>query len=345
MTLRLLLAVAKGGTASIPSVLPFTAWNVTREPNNPILTVTGGEPNEMYAPGLVRMANDDIRLWCKGGARIYSWLSTDNGETASLDNGGSEVIGPGAGGTWDSNYALEPHMLRTGTDIHGYYKGRGAGVNTWGWGHATASTGSPNTFTKDAANPILTSTAVGAVLGGTCEDLAICDVVVAPNGAFIFYGYALVGGFYQLIQATGTTFNDPNSASVVSLLTATHSVASAGAECVVETPSVFRVPGTGRPLYGMLWSIGALQPGFREVRIAWTRNLLSPGSWDFSDTTPVLAPTSGWESNEAYSGHVLKESQSPWLAPDIDGGLWRYAYSGLDNAGHAQSGMAYFAPV
>lgn len=316
------------------------SWNPARLAGNPILTNTGGEPNEMYNPGVVRMAGATLLYLVKGAARIYEWTSNDDGSSPALANAGSQVIGPGAGGSFDSANAIEPVVLRDGSsNLHAFYKG-GNG-STFGWGHATAPVGTPTVFTKDAGNPILTSAQVSTALGGgSVTDLAICDVVLVGS-TYHFYGYTCHAGVYKLIRSTGAAINAPDPTSVVALYSA-----PGGSFGIVETPSVFRMPGAGSAIHGMWYSIGDAQPGARYIRLAKTSDIATAGAWDFSDATNILSPTgSGWEQNEVYSGHLLKESASPWLAPDVDSsGQWRYAYSGLDSGGHAQSGLVFFKP-
>jgi hypothetical protein len=335
MTARRMLFGTGGGTFSGPPSLP--SWGIVRHSGNPLLTITGGEPNEMYAPAAVELPNGDIYAYCKGAERIYAWRSTDGGETFSLANAGGQVIGP-VGGSWEHTYTLEPVALYDeDTDlIHLWYKGNDGNPNNWAWGHATATGSDPVSFTKDPANPILTADTVEADIGGgNITDLATGSVVVGPDGTFHFYGYALYGGVYHLFQATGTTFNDPGNCEAILS-------APGGATTVVETPDVIRIPGVGSPLYAMFYAIGGTLSAGRTIRVGTSPDL---ETWDFSDATNVLSPTgTGWEEDATYSGHFIKENASPWLAPKRDDlARWRFFYSGYED-GVAQSGIAYMTP-
>lgn len=319
--------------AAIPS-----SYGFSRFAGNPNITNVGLETFEMYNPAAFKATNGDIWAYAKGAARIYAWKSTDGGETFSIQNGGNQVVGPGAGGAWDNGFALEPCIVydeANGT-IHLWYKGYNSGATVSGWGHATAADSDPLTFTKDAGNPILTQSTVQSAIGGTVTDLSIGSVALIGS-TYHFYGYCHVTDRYRLIHATGTTWNDPGS--VTSILTATNTTTHS----VVETPDVFLMTGGGSALYAMFYSEGAAQPGTRTIRAAYSRD---GSTWDFSDTSDILSPTSGWESNEVYSGHMLKVSTTPFLLPIVDNlGRWRFYYSGLDNASHAQAGLAYMTPV
>lgn len=326
------------GKGTFSDVAEYPAsWGITRYSGNPSITNTGGEPNEMYTPASLRLSNGDIWCYVKGAARIYAWKSTDGGETFSIQNGGSQVVGPGTSGAWDDGFALEPCVIydEANSTIHLWYKGFNAAATVSGWGHATASDSDPTSFTKDAGNPILTQSTVQTALGGTVTDVATGSVVKIGS-TFHFYGYVHVTDRYRLFHATGTTWNDPGS--VTSILTASNTTTHS----IVETPDVFRLPGIPER-YVMFYAEGGPQPNARTIRAGRSED---GSTWDFSDTTDILSPTSGWESTEVYSGHFLKVSTTPWLLPYVDSqGRWKFYYSGLDNAGHAQSGLAYMTPV
>lgn len=322
--------------ATLPS-----SYGITRSTNNPCTSNTGGEPFEMYDPACFRDGSGNIVMYVKGNKRIYAWKSTDGGETFSIQNAGGEVIGPGTSGAWDDEFVLEPTVIydQANSTIHLWYKGSGdpTGATGWGWGHATAPDSTPYTFTKDGANPILTSSDVSTALGGaTVTDTGIGDVTLIGS-TYHFYGYAFVTDRYRLIQATGTTWNDPSGVS--SILTASNTTTHK----ILVTPSVIRMTGDGSALYVMFYSDGGSQPDPRTIRTGWSRD---GATWDFSDTTDILSPTSGWESNEVYAAHMLKVNTTPWALPDVDiSGNWRFYYSGLDSTSHALAGLTYMNPV
>lgn len=331
---RRLMAVAGGGASfPAPSGLP-SDWGVVRHADNPLIVTLGAETHEMYVPAGLRLASGDIWVYVKGAARIYAWKSTDDGESFAIQGGGGQVVGPGAGGAWDNNFALEPTVLYdepNGT-IHLWYKGRGATDADWAWGHATAADSDPLSFTKDAGNPILTSATVSAALGGgTMGDLATGSVIKIGSTTH-FYGYAKYDGTYQLIQATGSDWDDPSGVSSI--------LSAGGGVTIVETPDVIKLPNG---LYAMVYSYGGDQPAPRYVRAG----LSSDGeTWDFSSTVDILSPTgTGWEEDETYAGHFIKENAAPWAAPYTDGsGRWLFYYSGLEDD-VAQSGLAYMTPT
>lgn len=335
------IARKTGGTRA--TVLP-SSWGFTRYASNPIITVNPGNPSEateQYVPAAIKIGS---ALWCyvKGTSVIYAWKSTNDGLTWVLQNSGSAVLSPGSGGSWDDGFVIEPVVVydAANTTIHLWYKGYNSGAAVSGWGHATAPDSTPTVFTKDAGNPILTEATVSTALSGaTVSDLSPGDVILIDS-TFHFYGYCFVTDRYRLIQATGSTWNNPSGVS--SILTASNTTTHK----VVQTPGVIRVPGVGTPLYAMFYADGAAQPGSRTIRMGSSAN---GSTWDFSDTTDILSPTgSGWEQDETYSGHFLKVSTSPWAAPLFDTtGRWKYFYSGLDNGGthHANTGFVYMVPV
>lgn len=305
---RLLASSRGGGGITLP---PFpTDWNLVRYVGNPVIDVTNNpsETTEQYTPAPIRLPNGDVWVYVKGLDRIYAWKSTDGGETFALQNSNTAVIAPGAGGTWDEDFVVDPAATYDpATDtIHLYYKGTNvaAGTSGWGWGHATSPGSDPTDVTKDAANPILSQADAIADLGGTFQDLSLSDVVKIDS-TFHFYGYASHSSTYKIVHATGTTWNDPTGLEIVQ--------ATYGGHSVIQCPSVFRVGST----YGMWYSIGGAQPGARWTRIATSTDL---ATWDFSDTTDILSPQgSGWEEDETYCVGLLKRGTGPAPYTDVSG--------------------------
>lgn len=309
-----------------------TDWGITRFAGNPVIDVANNpnETNEQYVPAPIVLPNGDIWVYVKGADSVYAWKSTDDGETFALQNSDNPVISPASG--WESEFALEPAAVYDpATDtIHLYYKGTNdaQGDAGWGWGHATAGGSDPTTFTKDAGNPILTSATVSTALGGGAVlDLSISDVVKIGS-TFHFYGYAHEGGVYQLIQATGTDWDDPSGVESIQN--------PPGGMSVIQSPSVFRV-ASGE--YAMFYSVGDAQPNPRWIRVASSPDA---ETWDFSDTTNIISPSgTGWEEDEAYTGSVLKYGIGP--NPYLIGGRILYYYSGLEDT-VANSGLIYMEP-
>jgi hypothetical protein len=335
VTLAARLITAQGGGAATLTLFEGD-WNITRYPSNPVVSTANNpaEDNEQYVPCPILLPNGDVWVYVKGLGVIYGWKSVDGGETFTLENGGDPVIDvtPAA---WDAEFATEPCVVYDEpTDtIHMFYKGTNDPDQdgSWGWGHATADGSDPTTFTKDAGNPILTTaTAETDLGGGTIEDLAISDVVM--NGStYHFYGYALYNNRYQLIHATGTDWDNPSG--VESLLLAESD------SHVANVPFVFTVPG--HLGYHMWYSYGSTgSGGSRHMRAATS---LDMETWDFSDTTAVMSPTSGWESLRAHAAHILRETEAPYLAPIVEDGTWRLYYSGQSGL-IADSGLAYMDP-
>lgn len=337
MTLATRLRIAGGGSSvTVPPPTFPTSWNVTRYAGNPIIVTAGGETAEQYDPAPYELPNGDIHILVKGGTPIYSYLSTDGGETFAGENGGSAVIVPGSGGAWDDTHALEPAVLydSAANVIRAYYKGSGDGGTTWGWGYATAPGATPLVFTKDAGNPILTAAAIGTEMGGTVSDTAPFDVVFDGTDHH-FYGYVALDSVYQIIHMTGSDWDAPDVSTVTALLVPPSSATLAA------TGSVFRMPVSGPTLYGMFYTWGPVSGSGRSIRVGQSTALAS--GWDFSDTTDILAVATGWEVYHVYTPRLLRDDT---LLPLVDGtGRWRLYYSGAD-AGwvHSQTGLAYLAP-
>jgi hypothetical protein len=326
-----LLTAQGGGSVTAPE-FP-TSWGITRFAGNPVIDVDNNpnETNEQYVPAPIRLPNGDIWVYVKGLNSVYAWKSVDDGETFALQNSNNPVIEPGAG--WDSEFALEPvATYDPDTDlIHLYYKGTNDadGDSSWGWGHATADGDTPTVFTKDAGNPILTSATVStAPGGGAVLDLAISDVVKIGS-AFHFYGYAHEAGTYQLIQATGSDWDNPSGVESIQ--------GPPGGMSVIQSPSVFIVNG----VYAMLYSVGGAQPDPRWIRVAQSPD---GETWDFSDTTNIISPTgTDWEEDETYTGSVLKDGVGP--NPVLIGGKMLFYYSGLETPpADANVGLIYLDP-
>jgi hypothetical protein len=330
--LRMLMAGSGAGVfAPGPSGELPADWGITRYGGDPVIDVDNNpnESTEQYTPAPIRLPNGDIWIYVKGAEDVYAWLSTDDGETFALQNGNDPVIEP-TPAAWDSSFALEP-VATYDPDIdtiHLYYKGR-AGANTWAWGHATADGSDPTTFTKDPANPILTSaTVITALGGGTMRDLAISDVVKIGD-TFHFYGYASHSNVYKLIQATGNDWDNPSGVEAIQN--------PPGGMTVVQSPSVFTING----LYAMFYSVGGAQPAPRWVRVASSTD---GETWDFSDTTNIISPQgTGWEEDEVYTGSVLKDGVGP--EPLVVDGKMLFYYSGLETPpGDANVGLIYMEP-
>lgn len=328
--------VMGGGGSFVTPTSPFPTLGMTRYAGNPIIQVSAGEPNEQYDPAPFLIPGDGVYILDKGAARIYLYKSTDGetGEVFTYLNGGAGIINPATG--WADSFTVDPAAVYdAGAEVcHYYFKGRG-GVNAWGIGHATAPKADPTDVTLDPTNPILTSATVASDLGGTTVADLSPTAPVLIGSVVHFYGHAQVDGVFHLIHATGTTWNNPSN--VESLL-----VAGGGAQTVVHSPSVFQIQGSYSPSYGMLYSQGAALPGFRSTRLATS---LDAVTWDFSDTTDIIAPIgTGWEEDAVYAGALLKSGVSGYLTPVVDGsGRWKFYYSGLEDA-VAQIGLAYLTP-
>lgn len=337
MSLQLLLAVARGGTAFAPPPAWPTTWGVSRFVGNPIIVTSVGEPAEQYDPAPIRLPSGDIWAYVKGAQVIYAYKSTDNGETFVGQNGGNAVINVGAGGTWDDTGAIEPcAVYDAATDtIHLWYKGTSGAANDWAWGHATAPGSNPVSFTKDPSNPILTSSDISTALGGaTVADTAPFDVIVS-GGTTYFYGYAQYNGRYRIILSTGTDWGDPGAPVNLIIPPNDATIAASG--------SVFQLPGGSLPRYGMFYTWGPLIGAGRTIRVAQASALAGP----WTDMAEVMAPTSGWEVYHVYTPRVLRTSTAPYLAPIVDGfGRWKLYYSGADASWvHSQTGLAYLTPT
>lgn len=312
-------------------------WNVTKYGGNPVIDVVNNplETLEQYVPAPIQLGNGDIWCYCKGNKVIYGWKSTDGGQTFSLQNGGAAVIALGSPGAWDSKFVLEPAAVYDAANntIHLWYKGSddATGATNWKWGHATAPDTTPQTFTKDAANPILSGSTVSADLGGgAVTDLAISDVI-AIGTTYHFYGYASYDGTYRIIHASGTAWNNPSSTSILK--------SASGWQTVIQTPSVF----TYGSLYGMLYAIGGSQ-ATDQPRWVFAGYSSNGTAWTFEGDS-VLAPGADWDRVEAYSASLLKTSTAPFSAPITDTqGRQKLYYSGLSLAGHANIGLAYMVP-
>jgi hypothetical protein len=120
-----------------------------------------------------RASRDLIALYngtdADGPYAIGAASSTDGGATWTPD-AGNPVMSKGAGGQWDDEYVMQPHLLRVDDTLVVYYAGfDGATMRI---GRATASAlGGP--WTKYASNPVLT---VGS--GGAFDDAGVFQPIV-----------------------------------------------------------------------------------------------------------------------------------------------------------------------
>jgi hypothetical protein len=152
--------------------------------------------------------------------------------------------------------------------------------------------------------------------------------VVKIGSTFHFYGFTFYDGVVQLVQATGSDWDNPSGIE---------SILSAGADPVVQCPSVFLVNG----IYAMFYSVGGFQPDPRWIRVAHSPD---GETWDFSDTTNIISPTgTDWEEDETYAGSVLKDGVGP--NPVLIGGKMLLYYSGLETPpADANVGLIYMEP-
>lgn len=315
---------------------PFpTGWTPIREPTNPVIPVNATETTEQYVPSPIKLDNGDIWVFVKGATAIYAHKSTDGGVTFSIQNGGSPVLAPGVGGSWDSSFVLEPHAVydKANSTIHLYYFGYNGTVPGAGHATATVTASVPGSFTKDAGNPIVAASTVNSDLGGAgVGNTLVISSVLKIGATFHFYGYGIYNSVFRLLHWTGTTWNNPSGTTM--LLSAPNTWQS-----VVQTPTVFSYGS----LYGMLYTVGGTQSGdfAREIFAAASTD---GASWGFNSST-ILAPgVASWESLETYSGQVLRENTTPFASPAVDAnGHWHFYYSGYDGT-HGQSGLAYLTP-
>lgn len=324
------------GAAVVADPFP-TVWNVVRESTNPVINVANNpnETAEQYVPAAIQLGNGDVWVYVKGAHTIYAWKSTDGGVTFALQNSNNPVINIGGVGTWDHGSVVEPCAVydSANSTIHLWYKGTddATGATDWGWGHATAPDSTPTVFTKDAGNPIISNSSGNTQLGGAgLTDFAVSDVVKIGS-TYHFYGYALYNSVYRIVHATGTSWNDPGSLSVITS-------APSDWRTVIQGPCVF----TYGSLYGMFYALGGTQPSF--TRAIFVGSSTDGSTWNFQGGE-ILGPVgTGWELLETYLGRVVKTSTSPFSAPVTDtSGRWHFYYSGYDGS-KANVGLAYLTP-
>ena len=311
-----------------------TNWLPAREPTNPVIAVNATETTEQYVPSPIQLDNGDIWVFVKGNTSIYAYKSTNGGVTFSIQNAGSPVLTPGAGGSWDSGFVLEPHAVydKANATIHLYYFGYNGTVPGAGHATATVTASVPGSFTKDVGNPIVSASAVNTDLGGAGVGNALVITSVLKIGStFHFYGYCIYGGAFRLLHWTGTTWNNPSSTRI--LLSAPTNWQS-----VVETPSVFSYGN----LYGMFYTLGGSQPSYGRSLFVGASS--DGANWEFDSSTIISPGGVGWESVETYSCQILRSNVSPFSSPVVDAnGRWHLYYSGHDGT-HGQSGLAYLTP-
>lgn len=104
-------------------------------------------------PGYVGLFNGEDTL-VGGTYQIGRMTSGDGGQTFEV-YAGNPVLTPGAGGSWDATWVVDPWLVNDGTQLVCYYAGIGTG--DFQIGRATSPDGI--TWTKYAGNPIITGTA------------------------------------------------------------------------------------------------------------------------------------------------------------------------------------------
>lgn len=309
---------------------------VARYGSNPVITTTGGEPNEQYVPTPIRMGNGDIWIYVKGASSIYAYKSTDNGLSFSIQNGGTAVISPGAGGSWDDGATLEPLAVydSANTTIHLYYRGDD-GAGNYAIGHATAADSNPASFTKDAGNPILTAAEFKTALGLAANptDLSVNDIIKISS-TWYFYGTYQDGtdSKFKIWYGTGTTWDDINPQATV------FSPDTIGGN-LLQIPTVFKFSGASN--YTMIFTSGFLSTSaFRRLRVATSSDGIT---WTLTPSQ-VLAPegAAAWEDTWVYAARILKENTSPFVAPVEISSKYLLYYSGFQTSvNKAQVGLLY----
>ncbi|HEV7373332.1 MAG TPA: hypothetical protein VGN95_01325, partial [Pyrinomonadaceae bacterium] len=212
--------------------------------------------------------------------------------------------------------------------------------------HATASGSSPNTWTKDPANPILTSASVQSVLGtATLVDMAISSLVV-NGGVYTFYGYAVEGtsgspsSRSHLFRATGTTWNNP----VVQ-----NKIITCGPQRNCSVPEVFKHPQS--KIWTMIFTEGSyLQtPSLRDYRNLVVMTSPDGATWARLPQNDVLLNPSmtavgslGWKDRQAFAASIVKKLSGE---PELSNGRLMMLISGVRGADlHTNSGVVYLTP-
>jgi hypothetical protein len=334
-----------------PSVL---FWTQRRYSGNPIITVASNPTEvalgsiEQYIPAPIQLTNGNVWVYVKGRESIYAWLSTDGGETFSLQNSNNPVLSHGPAGSWDDTSVTEPSATYDAANnlIHLYYMGVDSGGTNFGWGHATASDSDPTTFTKDVSNPILTGAALAAKFPSETNILqtAVGDVIKI-DGTFYFYGHYQADSGFHLIYATGSTWTNPVVQNTIGISIPNVSEIERG---YVKVPSVFRMSN------GQLQMIVGETQGKTAFLEQWAGYLTVASSWDGitwnqdPSSRILLSPgVAAWENRRVYSAHVLKKSTGNFDEIEFaTNGAARVYYSGAnaDGTENDNVGLLYLYP-
>lgn len=157
---------ADAGTNAAPDAAPCSlgipTWSAV--PSSPLSDLAYSPYTLRNDPSVMR-EGDELRMWLSGGdprsganpVSLYQARSID-GVDWTIEP--TPILEPGTSGQWDDHAVETPSVARDGAGIyHLYYTGSnvGAAPGVYSIGHATSSDGS--SWTKDPANPVITTAA------------------------------------------------------------------------------------------------------------------------------------------------------------------------------------------
>lgn len=301
------------------TLLP-SAWYRERSTANPVIAVNATETGEQYIAAPILLSNGDIWIYVKGATRLYAYKSTDDGETFTIQNSGSPILLPGSSGAWDESIVLDAYAeYDEDTDtIHLFFKGRNAS-HVYGIGYATADGTDPTSFTKDAANPILTTSDFSTAFSGDAvTDLALSSVIRHSDTSFTFYGHYTGSTQHWFWRATGSDWDDINLQARFDMTPRYH----LKLQEITTYPKVFKLTDGGG--YGMLFTEGmATQTDMRCIQSAVS---IDGETWTRAES-PFLVPhtETTWEARRVHHIAPLKRPEGELL--EVDGKVLMY-YSG-----------------
>lgn len=326
-------------TVDLPS-----SW--TKSSSNPVLSPSssGWDSDDILGSGLYNDGGTFRALYSGGdgdpGTLQIGTATSSNLETWTKD-ANNPTIPTGSAGAWDETWTVDPsEPYYDGSVWHVYYAGKDSS-NNWGLGHATNSNADMSgAWTKDAANPVLTTADLGS--WGSSE---VFDPAVDFDGTTIYIYFTGGDGSQKAIGYATADTSDWTSLTIAGsnpIVTASDIGYAADSGNGVTAPTVW----TDADGYHHMWCDA--DPGNSEQEIVHLSTTDRDNFINDSNNNPVLTKGSSgaFDDTDAVDPTVVKDGQAlRMLYVGYDGSTHRNGYAYIDKAAPAQLDPPSFSEV
>lgn len=297
----------------------------TKYASNPVLAVGSGgaiDDSGCIFPTILYDPDEGSKAWKMwygayggGDAHVVGYAYSSDGLSWTKVG---QVVGPGAGGTWNDVGVVAAAVLRYGTTYYLYVGGRQGTTNPQWQGGLYTFTDPEGSYTASPSNPVLVKrhTTAGTSQSLTADTLLGSAVVTVASTAAWNVNEPMavadansetwIASIASIDSGTQVTMD---AVSPVSFTTAQGAVTRPLAFNSVQPRTVRRLhDGTWEMYFSAFQPVEDLSPGGSKLREGSMRATSpdSDGTWDFDYTTGLMFPLGdGWDTFSAENPSVV----------------------------------------